>query len=63
MSQGFHCDNPSCESWAMVEMANNTGFLTVFAGVTPARTDFVAHFCSWDCIMTYAAMQTPLEKY
>ena len=63
MSQGFHCDAPACDTWAMSDMANSTGFLTIFEGVSPNITQFVAHFCSWDCVMRYAAMKEPLEKY
>jgi len=55
MASGIHCDGPACDKWTKSEMATGkSGFLTVFDGVYPSYADFVAHFCSWDCLMKYA---------
>ena len=62
MSSGIHCDGPACDSWAKPDMANRSGFLTVFDGVYPTYAEFVAHFCSWDCVLRYAGMKHPLDS-
>lgn len=62
MSNGIHCDGPACDTWASPSMATNAGFLTVFDGVYPAYAELVVHFCSWDCALRYAAMQSPLDQ-
>lgn len=63
MSQGIHCDNPSCDSWIRLDNIADAGFYTVFDGVYPSQAYEAYHFCSWDCIMHYAALRPPLEKY
>lgn len=63
MSHGIHCDNPSCDTWAKMDMIPDSGFYTIFDGVVPSQAYYVGHFCSWDCIMHYAATKPPLEKY
>lgn len=62
MSSGIHCDGPACDTWAKADMADRSGFLTVFSGVYAMATTFVAHFCSWDCLMKYSAFQQPLDS-
>jgi hypothetical protein len=57
MASGIHCDGPACANWTKSEMATKSGFLTVFDGVYPMYADFVAHFCSWDCVMKYASFK------
>lgn len=63
MSQGIHCDNPSCDTWVRLDNILDSGFYTIFDGVYPTQAYVSYHFCSWDCIMTYAALRPPLEKY
>lgn len=54
MASGIHCDGPACGNWVKADMASKSGFYTIFDGVYPAYADYVAHFCSWDCIMKYS---------
>lgn len=63
MSNGIHCDGPECNTWAKISSIEDTGFYTIFDGVYPAQAYYVGHFCSWDCIMKYAATKPPLEKF
>jgi C4-type Zn-finger protein len=53
MSSGIHCDGPTCESWAKIEMGNRSGFITVVEGLIPTIDANILHFCSWDCINNY----------
>jgi hypothetical protein len=52
----YHCDGPDCEVHARTPVAPPylpAGFIGVSEGgpsPIPAR-----HFCSWDCLMKYAA--------
>lgn len=62
MSQGIHCDGPACETWAKPNMAHDSGFLTVMDGVYYNHAEFFLHFCSWDCMMKYAAFKQPLDR-
>lgn len=61
MASGIHCDGPACTSWTKTDMADKSGFYTIFSGIYPLYTDFVAHFCSWECVMEYAAFKQPNE--
>lgn len=62
MSNGIHCDGPACDTWVKPDLAMRAGFHTIFDGAYPGYAEFVAHFCSWDCILKYAAFKEPLEK-
>ena len=50
MSLAIHCD--SCETWGRGTMTE--GFLKV------NWDGLLLHFCSWDCILRYAADMTPM---
>ena len=63
MSSGIHCDGPACDTWAFYDMAQNSGFLSVFDGVFATLATRVLHFCCWDCLLRYAGEQSPLDKY
>lgn len=54
MASGIHCDGPACTNWTKVDLASKSGFITVFDGIYPSYAEFVAHFCSWDCLNKYA---------
>lgn len=62
MASGIHCDGPACGNWAKADMAGKSGFYTIFDGVYPTYAEYVAHFCSWDCIMKYAAFKDPTQQ-
>lgn len=63
MANGIHCDNPKCDTWVRMDNIKDAGFYTIFDGVYPSDAYYVGHFCSWDCIMTYAALKEPMEKF
>jgi hypothetical protein len=46
----FHCDSPDCK------LHGRSHFLTVDDG-----DGYITHFCSWDCILRYAAKIPPIE--
>lgn len=49
---GHHCDGPGCHTWT--NRPKKHGFLTVkWDGAT-------FHFCSWDCVLRYAATKEPM---
>jgi hypothetical protein len=53
----YYCDGPECEGHARTAGAQPpTGFLTVGEGADPER-----HFCTWDCLMKFAAAR-PLPE-
>lgn len=54
MASGIHCDGPACANWTKSDRAAESGFYTVFDGVYPMYAEYVAHFCSWDCLSKYA---------
>jgi hypothetical protein len=53
----YHCDGPDCEVHA-----KTAGDLppTTFLVVTE-DTGRSEHFCSWDCLLRYAATKPPTE--
>jgi hypothetical protein len=52
----YYCDGPDCERHVRTGGTHPPGFLTVAEGA-----DHAAHFCSWDCILRYAAEKPPEE--
>jgi hypothetical protein len=53
----FYCDAPDCEGHARTaRLGAPFGMLTV-TGIHDRTT----HFCSWDCVLKYAAAQEPVE--
>ena len=56
MSEATHCDRPGCDTWSRNPKGH--GFLAIYwRGDWGGRMDF----CSWDCILKYAAAKAPLE--
>jgi hypothetical protein len=53
----FHCDGPECENHV-----KTAGDLppTTFLVVTE-DTGHSEHFCSWDCLLKFAATKPPTE--
>ena len=50
MSRAWHCDGPSCDTWTRGLGLGEWAIITSrFA------------FCSWDCVLRYAALKTPTE--
>ena len=59
MSLAYHCDNPSCASWARIATNPARDFLTV---TTHDDESPIAHACCWDCLMHISASRsTPTE--
>jgi hypothetical protein len=55
MSIGIHCDGSECDTWTRQEMAEACGFIL-------AQWDGSGlQFCSWDCVLRFAANMPPLE--
>jgi hypothetical protein len=61
MASGIHCDGAACEKWEKASTADDSGFMTVFGGVYAISPSFVLHFCSWDCLINYAAFSKELS--
>lgn len=51
----WHCDRVGCDSWTRAGFRH--GFLEVAMG-----NRLNHHFCSWDCLMVYAATKQPLVE-
>ena len=62
MASGIHCDGPACATWAFHSMAQKSGFITSFDGIYPNLATSVLHFCSWDCLLRYAANKPSIEE-
>ncbi len=56
----FYCDAPECETHVRSASTRPFGmiFLTDTSGLTARRT---MHFCSFDCVLRFAAGQPPVE--
>jgi hypothetical protein len=53
----FHCDGPDCEGHVRTASSRPVSmFLTVTAGTGRSQ-----HFCTWDCLLKYAAQFPPTE--
>lgn len=61
MASGIHCDGPACENWIKSSQADDAGFITVFGGIYAINPTFVAHFCSWDCLLKYAQFNQMMQ--
>ena len=49
MSRAWHCDGPGCDTWTVNQLD------TMRWPILTATQ----HFCTWDCIMRFAASKTP----
>jgi hypothetical protein len=52
----FYCDGPDCERHVRTAGPRASAFLTVTEGVGQSQ-----HFCSWDCVLRFAADKPPTE--
>jgi hypothetical protein len=49
----YHCDGPDCErTWG--QQGHKELLMPVITNAGPSL-----HFCSWDCVMRYAATKEP----
>lgn len=54
----FHCDGPECEHHVRtVARRPQAGFIFVTTNDSAATL----HFCTWDCVLKYAATKPPVE--
>jgi hypothetical protein len=54
----YHCDAPECERHVRTAASRPAaGYLFVTEGGSGATL----HFCSWDCVLKYAATKPPVE--
>ena len=53
MTRAIHCDGPSCVTWAKEEDVN-------FFELYFEEEDYA--FCSWDCLIKFAAVRRPIEE-
>jgi hypothetical protein len=54
----FYCDAPDCEGHVQTASLRPRGG---FLFVTDSSGGRTRHFCSWDCVMRYAATKEPTE--
>lgn len=54
----FYCDGPECERHVRTASRRPAGS---FIFVTESGSSATLHFCSWDCVLKYAATKPPLE--
>jgi hypothetical protein len=52
----FYCDATDCQRHAHTVKTSAATFITV---TTAGRS---LHFCSWDCLLKYAAGEAPVEE-
>jgi hypothetical protein len=53
----FHCDAPECERHVRTAASRPAaGFIFVTEGGSATL-----HFCTWDCVLKYAAAKPPSE--
>jgi len=48
MARAWHCDGPGCDTWTNGLGIDDWPILTA-----------TQHFCTWDCILRFAALKTP----
>lgn len=53
MTKAIHCDGPSCITWTKEEEVN-------FFELYFENEDYA--FCSWDCLIKFAAIRKPIEE-
>ena len=54
----FYCDGPECERHAQTALSRPGGG---FVFVTEGGSAATLHFCTWDCVLKYAATKPPSE--
>jgi hypothetical protein len=56
----YHCDGPDCERHARIAVPDRlpTSFLLVTRHEDPDQ-----HFCSWDCVLRFAAAKEPTDVF
>jgi hypothetical protein len=52
----FYCDEHECDRHAQTAQLRPSTFITVTEGAGRSL-----HFCSWDCVLRYAAAKPPAE--
>lgn len=55
----FYCDAQDCDRHISTLAINAPGFVTTIERDPIATTEL--HFCSWDCVLKYAASREPVE--
>ena len=56
----YRCDGPDCTTHATTSGDQPVGFI-VASERTPGPR-YVRHFCSWDCVLRFAARIEPMEE-
>lgn len=54
----FRCDGPECESFVMTTKDDAPDFITAVERFDAPST---FHFCTWDCVLRFAAQVEPSE--
>jgi hypothetical protein len=54
----YYCDGPDCERHVRTAAKRPTGG---FIFVTEGGSFGTMHFCTWDCVLKYAATKPPVE--
>lgn len=62
MATAIHCDSPTCNTWQkdhQPRRLTDTGWLHIQHIDDHSE---IWHFCSWDCVLKYAATKTPTTE-
>jgi hypothetical protein len=57
LERTYYCDGPDCERHVRSVAPRPGGFLFVTGGDSTATL----HFCTWDCVLRFAAVKPPTE--
>jgi hypothetical protein len=52
----FYCDGPDCPGHVRTARLRPDGYITVTEGTGRSQ-----HFCTWDCVLRFAAEKPPTE--
>ena len=52
----FYCDGPDCETHVRTANSRPATFIVVTEEAGPSQ-----HFCTWDCVLKFAAEKPPTE--
>jgi hypothetical protein len=52
----FYCDGPDCTGHVRTASPRSASIITVTEGTSRS-----SHFCTWDCLLKYAAAKPPVE--
>lgn len=57
MSQATRCDAPACDAFTRTLL---DGWVEVVQLPSTRQGEDMLHFCSWDCVLAFAATKEPM---